>query len=409
MPGIRVAPDRWFDEIRARILTLVGCPGAQAILCASGTETEILALTLARSLLRRPLTNIVVAQQETGAGVMQAAAGTHFDVSAALQANVEKGRPLEGWQPEAIETANVDIRDLDGRLRASTDVDQDVGNVIADAMQRGRDIQLHVLDTSKVGQGGPSRSVAKTLSTQHPERIIVVVDACQLRCSFEDIRADLTSGFMVMITGSKFAGGPPFCGALLIPKGIGQKLDHLEVPAGLAAYSAQHDWPSRFRPALRGDCFALSNLGLGLRWEAALAEMELFGDRVCAEVASRPHMSFLDGDPRTQSDRAATMFPIVSGSGDPAQASRIHRALREPIADLADGSDADILLRRCQMGQPVVIGSRSALRVCIGMPTISSVASRLKQMSLQDSMSPVFSDLEIMFRKWDLLEKRGEQ
>ena len=81
---------------------------------------------------------------------------------------------------------------------------------------------------------------------------MVVVDACQLRCSFEDIRADLESGFMVMITGSKFAGGPPFCGALLISPALADRLEDLEAPGGLAADSARFDWPKRLRSALRG-------------------------------------------------------------------------------------------------------------------------------------------------------------
>src|ERR1700722_14566676 len=163
-----LAPGRWFDNLRARIAALSGCEGTQVILCASGTETEILALTLSRHLLRRPLTNIVVATQETGVGVMHAAAGTHFDSTAALQPGVEKGTPLQGWEHEAIQAIKVDIRDANGQLRSLDDVDQAIRDEVSRALRSGRDVQLHVLDTSKTGRGGPSRAAAKAIVAADP-------------------------------------------------------------------------------------------------------------------------------------------------------------------------------------------------------------------------------------------------
>ena len=48
----------------------------------------------------------------------------------------------------------------------------------------------------------------------------VLVDACQMRLPLERIRACLAAGWMVLVTGSKFFGGPPFAGALLVPAPI---------------------------------------------------------------------------------------------------------------------------------------------------------------------------------------------
>ncbi len=417
-----LAPGRWFDNLRTRIAALSGCQGTQVILCASGTETEILALTLSRHLLRRPLTNIVVATQETGVCVMHAAAGTHFDSTAALQPGVEKGTPLQGWEHEAIQAVKVDIRDANGQLRSLDDVDQAIRDEVSRALRSGRDVQLHVLDTSKTGRGGPSRAAAKAIVAADPSRVMVVVDACQLRCSFEDIQADLESGFMVMITGSKFAGGPPFCGALLIPPALADRLEDLEAPAGLAAYSARFDWPKRLRVALRGTEYTPFNLGLGLRWEAALAEIEAhvairpelrkrialtFGDHVRELVAARAHLRFLDPDARSYLGRTPTIYSIVSGDGNAAQTSALHKALRAPIIAAGAGKAGEALARMCHFGQPVAIGNRAALRVCIGMPTIRDIAQRLDRMPMQSAYLPVAQDLEIAFRKWGILEKRA--
>ncbi len=77
----------------------------------------------------------------------------------------------------------------------------------------------------------------------------------------------------MLITGSKFFTGPPFCGALLLPPAIVSRLDQAALPAGLRAYSARADWPGR---AAVGSLRDEVNLGLLLRWRAALAEMEAF-------------------------------------------------------------------------------------------------------------------------------------
>ena len=76
-----------------------------------------------------------------------------------------------------------------------------------------------------------------------------------------------------MITGSKFAAGPPFAGALLLPPGLLQQ-PQLHLPAGLLAYTAAEDWPAALRGRVTRQFAATDNIGVGLRWEAALAELE---------------------------------------------------------------------------------------------------------------------------------------
>jgi hypothetical protein len=47
------------------------------------------------------------------------------------------------------------------------------------------------------------------------------------------------------------------------------------------------------------------------------------------------------------------------------------------------------------------------VRVCIGMPTIRSIAQRLDRMPMQSAYLPVAQELDIAFRKWDVLEQRA--
>ena len=129
----------------------------------------------------------------------------------------------------------------------------------------------------KTGLAGPSRAIAAQIAASAPERVLVLVDACQLRCPAGRLQADLDGGFMVLITGSKFAGGPPLSGALMLPEAITTQLRRAPLPPeGLADYSARLDWPEPLQATFARDMTTTANLGLGLRWRAALAELKCF-------------------------------------------------------------------------------------------------------------------------------------
>ena len=62
------------------------------------------------------------------------------------------------------------------------------------ALARGRSVLLHVLDRSKSGLTGVSRDAAMQIAAIAPDRVMVVVDACQLRSPPEQLRTDLECG-----------------------------------------------------------------------------------------------------------------------------------------------------------------------------------------------------------------------
>ncbi len=406
----RLRASVWFDSLRDRIVACLGVKGTQAILCASGTEAEVLALTVTKAILRRPLRNIVVAPGETGSGVMAAAAGRHFNSNSALRGRVAKGETLAGWENSPVQTTSVEIREISGLLRPKEDIDRDVFACVKAALLAGDDVLLHVLDASKTGHGGPSREAARGIAETNPDRVLVVVDACQLRCSFAAIKADLEAGFLVMITGSKFAAGPPFCGALLIPPQHVAAVSGLRAPAGLAAYSARSDWPPFLRANLPAELFAPVNLGVALRWEAALAEIEAyaaikasrreqvssaFSQLIMQCINARSHLRFLDQRPAGAGAEAPTLFSIVTEQGEPEQALAIYKALRENVV-------AGTSSRVCNVGQPVVIANYSALRICISMPIIISATTKLDAgADIDHAMRRIQADLETVFDKWD--------
>jgi hypothetical protein len=400
--GQFVYPAGWFERLRQRIVGLFGVLGSEAILAASGTEAEFIALSLALAASKRPLTSIVVAPNETGRGVPKAAAGRHFLASSSLGGAVEPGASLAGMGEVEIET--IPIRDSSGAPRTSAEIDADAAACVARAIAAGRDVLLHVLDTSKTGLAGVTRQRALELAACG--RVQVVVDACQLRCPRERLQADLRAGFMVMITGSKFAGGPPFAGALLVPPGMTKRLDERGgVPAGLAAYSALFDWPAPLQRDFTAALDTLFNLGLGLRWEAALAPIEAFfllpeslriqilawfGAEVERHIAARPHLRLAAGAANS------SIFALVTGGAEGfGEATALYRALAEP-------ADDPELARACHVGQPVEIGNEAALRICASMPLVLDIAAHMAEGRTINS-APVAGDLDFLFRKWDRL------
>lgn len=402
LTGQFVHPATWFERLRQRIVGLFGILGSEAILTASGTEAEFIALSIARAATERPLTSIVIAPTETGRGVTRAAGGRHFLASTSLSATVEPGAYLAGIADVEVET--IPIRDLAGAPRAGAEIDAEVAACVARALAAGRDVLLHVLDTSKTGLAGVTRQRARELAANR--RVQIVVDACQLRCPRERLQADLRAGFMVMITGSKFAGGPPFAGALLLPPGMTKRLDERRgVAAGLAAYSALFDWPAPLQRDFTAALDTLFNLGLGLRWEAALATLEAFfalpeslrtqilnafSAEVERHIAAHPHLRLVAGA------ADATIFALVTdGAKGPAEAAALYRGLAE------EGADAD-LARPCHVGQPVEIGNETALRICASMPLVLDIAAHMAEGRTINS-APVTGDLDFLFRKWDRL------
>lgn len=402
-------PAAWFDRIRGRIIACFGVPGTKAILSASGTEAEFIALSIANAMTVRPLTNIIVAPTETGSGVINAAAGRHFLASSSLGGDVEAGAYLDGLQAADVKLEAIAIRDQYGRPRELDDIDSEAIASVGRALAGGRDVLLHVLDTSKTGLCGVTRQTARALRDRANGHMQVVVDACQLRCSPERIRADLDAGFMVMITGSKFAAGPPFAGALLLPPAVTDALGARPgVPAGLAAYSALLDWPPMLRKDFAAALGTPFNLGLGLRWDAALATIEpffalplsarayictWFAAEVRRHVAMRPHLRMAE----TSAD--GTIFPVVTkGAESAARAAALNEAL---AMTNAPGMPLK-LARRCHVGQPVLIADEAALRICASMPLVLDIAAYMDEGRTIES-APVADDLDFLFRKWDRL------
>ena len=417
--GDRRGLEPWFDDIRARLAGLFGIAGCGVILTGSGTEAELTTLTLVKSVLHGPLTNIVVAPAETGSGVLSAANGAHFINSTAFGERCAAGVRLDGWTDSDIERTSVEIRDASGAPRSAADVDEEARTLANAALAAGRNVLLHCLESSKTGLAGLTPATAAQIQASSPRRVAVVVDCCQLRCSREHVRRMLRLGFMVVITGSKFFAGPPFSAALLAPAGLLRRVERWAPPAGLADYSSRLDWPGDLREELRMNWRNEANVGLGLRWVAALSEMERFF--ATPEPLRRAALACFERAVRERANRLAHVDEAIGGAalrpkgilsffmthpdGAPFSAAEtvaVHGQLRRP---LACGAARGAASRRIfHLGQPVAIGGRWALRVCASAPLISEVVER---MAPDEGPAPAFEPwrrrIDALFEKWAAL------
>ncbi|MCQ8239463.1 hypothetical protein [Rhizosaccharibacter radicis] len=261
--------------------------GAETVLAPSGTDCELIALAVAARMGTepRPVSNVLVAPEETGTGVPLAAAGRHFAADTARARPVRRGEAVSGFPADTIVRA-LALRTPDGTLRDAAEVDAECETLARAEAAAGRRVLMHRLDLSKTGLLAPGLPVLDGLHAELGDRIVTVVDACQARLDARRVRGYLRRGWMVVVTGSKFFTGPPFCGAVLLPPDAMRALrDPAALPDGLSLYGSRLDWPEG-TPAAR-TLQATPNTGMLLRWSAALAEMQAFAAVPPAEAARR--------------------------------------------------------------------------------------------------------------------------
>jgi len=397
---------RLLVEARERIARYYGLGSAdRVVLCASGTDCELAALALAADRAgERPIANIVIAPDETGSGVPLAAEGRHFAADTAGRDVVPKGGHIAGF-PVMTRLIGVPLRRPDGEVRRADEIDEECLCLVRRELEAGHHVLLHHLDMSKTGLIGPGVEVLERVRAMGGERVDIVIDACQARLAPERVRARVDNGAMVLMTGSKFFTGPPFCGAVLLPAGVAARVRGMRPPVGLRDYANPGEWP------VTADDGALgmgANVGLAVRWHAALAEMEAFAAcdaeetraiilrftrEVRAGIEAHPALTLLPPPPLAREDIGEDLeeacwdtiptilsFLVAAPVGGGAMAledtRRLYRWLNADLSAWAEGEVAGLL---CHVGQPVPVplGAHlaGALRISAGARLVSGEPS----------------------------------
>jgi hypothetical protein len=398
-PLLERALDDLYERVRTEIVANVSMTNAETmdvVITPSGTDAELIALLVCMG--DRPITSVVVGAPEAGSGTALAAAGRHFDSSTPSGRPAVVGEPVDARIADRVRAIFVAVRDTHGSPRDERELDDEVRAVTGKAIAEGRDVLLHVIAHSKTGVHAPSLSTVHELVAAHPDRVDVVIDAAQGRFSRRGLRESLARGYVTMTTGSKFFGGPPFAGAVLVPHVPGRRdLGIDTLPAAFSDYFTPAMMPQSWLGA-RASLEESSNVGLLLRWWAALAEIRDYYSVPAqlrlevlrhvqttfpARIAASRHLvldvvppPLVENDVARLLESKTTVFPFTCRGRDGSylesdELRRLQLAMRDPIAPMPGGPPvaAAIAGLRAEMGQPVSLGgasSPSVLRFAVG-------------------------------------------
>lgn len=307
----------------------------------------------------------------------------------------ESGSGVPAALAAMSEVVDVPVRQADGMLRDAADVDVEVAAAVFGAAGR---VLLVQSDVSKSGLISPGPACVASLQQQLGDGLEVLVDACQFRLTPTTLRGYLEQGCMVALTGSKFVGGPSFSGALLLPAAVARRLRWRTLPAATLDYMCSAEWPGNWAAAEGLNDAA--NIGLLLRWEAALAELRRFRtlpeqrvketfSALAAAIAQR-----LSEDPRFEAlpvakldrlhpswDAVQTIFPFLLLRGGHLLGMGETRRIYEILH--AQG---------CHLGQPVSCGERNgvpiaALRLSLGARHALQAEEQGVERVIQDALA----------------------
>jgi selenocysteine lyase/cysteine desulfurase len=439
------AADDAYEGLRADLLAAFGLddlPGVQAVFTPSGTDAELVPLVLAAGRARGRICNIVVGPGEAGSGTVFAAGGCHPNDVTPLRGYRGARRAITGGLSARVGVRTVALREADGTLRSPESLDDEVETLTSAAVGAGEMVIVHRIAHSKTGVFAPSLGCLRRLADRHGSQVMVVVDAAQGRISASTLRRHLASGDLVLLTGSKFYGGPPFSGAVLVPGSASPAgRAPIPVPEGLFDYLSAGDLPRTWQ-GMRALCAQRHNLGLLLRWTAALSEIRAYRAvprAVQWEVIAAFGASVrqrLQRSSRVRLDAAQAMsFP---GDAEPQEAlqtvfsfslhrreggqdrslgvTELRQIARRLSVETASWVRGDIhpsawaALSPCfHVGQPVGLSPAGAdtpavLRVAIGATLVRSMASDLRRgVRLEDRVQWLDAQLDALSAKMDAL------
>ena len=340
----------------------------------SGTDLAYLP-TLFQRLLHpdKPIIQLMSCPEELGSGSMDVAAAKLFGRQNQFGQTLDQGSAVDPASPEPT------VVELDARDAA--------GNVLDRREHIVQLIEEHP-EAAVIGSlvFGSKSGIKDDLDVidDYGDHVMWVVDLCQLRVDPTLLHDLLDRGAMVMLTGSKFFQTPPFCGALLVPRQLTERLRSADVGDGSSItpfgqiFSA-HDVPWAL-DNVRQHLPEEENRGLRLRWQIALDEMESYASwpfHVSNELMDEWNTAlstFVDEHPnfRLMPDQHKTNDSIIStqvlAGGRELSHDELRTLYQEVLTTehegLSDGA------RRVFFGQPVRYGDRSFIRFAIGAPSV---------------------------------------
>lgn len=466
------------DEVRERVEALFCGGKGRMVVHPSGTDAETMPLLQAvlesRALARavpasaRPaelidpdgsstrgnVVSLVACAGEVGSGTTDACMGRFFSKAVPLGGNrVAMGQEL----PALHDLAAMVAIDLVARSDGVDAIAGDVGSARADyddvveaaarealAADPAAVVVLHTVAGSKTGLRLPSPDLSSRLRAEFGSRVVSVLDACQMRHHPALIPRWLDEQGPVLMTSSKFFGGPSFGSGVFFPHAAVDRMNELldrEPPATVAAvaeacasYLTHHDigdvLPKLHDVMPPGFC----NVGVLLRWAAGLHEMETLaqateanGGIVATEAAVRswvagvreqatqfaPYLEYVpavdyDGDWQLGGVNTIVAVRLRSGPDEAflttAELKKVYALMTADISEFltpeSTMAERRVASQRCLTGQPVDIPGGSVLRTVLGAAQLKDLVTGKQQ------LAPMLEDDRVLLAKLALIARQ---
>jgi len=414
-----------FSHHRKRITRLLDLPrGSQVVIVPSGSDAEYVPALIARTL--RPdakITSGVVQLREIGAGSAPAAMGRYFSTHAPLIGRIPDGLEyLAGF--EGISGMITSAREPDGSVVKSSD---EMRAFVETALSRGLFPIAHGVFGGKTG----IRDDTMPASLDGGSTSLGVVDACQGRFSRKELHEWLSQDSLVLFTGSKFYQAPPFCGAVIIPPRIAEKLRDSPAPKprhmfsrrGLGGFLTDKELPDclhHWAPLLADE--DSNNVGLALRWEAGLAGMEAlasFSDekrvREATDEWARSVSAMVQSEQLLDPwcvERSIVSIRIAKKDGwfNMDELRDIYRWMSMDISNMIPGAtpeEVSVLSKPAYIGQPVEVSETFAIvRIALGVESLLAYLNNEAKTLEEDRLAT--QKLALIARHFDALKMHEE-
>jgi hypothetical protein len=278
--GALAAADEMGALIQQRLIELMelDLPGLRVVLTPSGSDAEAVAAFFAARLDERQIVNIVVGAREVGSGSVLAAGARYFSERVPSGHVRRPGDAIDAALANRLAVHEVRVRQDSAAERLPEEIDGEIEELVETSVRTGARVIVHIVAHSKTGVHAPRLDTINQLIARHGDRVVPIIDAAQGRFSRRGLRDYLSRGFIVLLTGSKFYGGPAFSGCVLLPdRFVAGDPDDIVFPAGFSDYLTPAQLPPHWTAA-RHSLAQTVNVGLLLRWTAAIEEMQAYYD-----------------------------------------------------------------------------------------------------------------------------------
>jgi hypothetical protein len=402
----------------------------------SGTDVEFLCTWLgvlrAAELFDKESIDVSVfvnGDLEVGSGTKIATRLRHFNARAPQGHKLETDIHVSNLANIKINVESFLTRDDKTNVLNSAKAEMVIYEKVKSEIEKNKVVVFHYVHASKTGVCVPSFDMTKKIKEDFGDKVILVVDAAQMRLRTDSVEEYLEMGMNVIVTGSKFIGGAPFSGALLVNEkdSLSFLNTEIDLPVEFNQYFDQFGISELVKRKVSDEA-KWSNWGLFMRWEVALHEMKQF-DRIPLEFANRfiiewgkriekmmesekikvnilKESALLPSDASSLSD-ANSIVPfeiITTPELTQAQLKNIHA--RMTVKRTRD----DII---CEIGQPVQISTgtnkRYALRVALGAKNIIDAYRGTNSYHFSDCLEYLLAnDRKLLDKLFDLIENEIE-